>query len=100
MSHEAAADHLSKKRAVYSIAGMERAAVRKDVAYRTTDGGPLTMEVYHPADAAPGARLPAVLLVEGAIRRDFSLRVKERILQFGFALLVLLMGIVKKKTMN
>jgi len=36
----------------------------------------------------------AVLLVEGAIRRDFSLRVKERILQFGFVLLVLLMGVV------
>jgi membrane-associated protease RseP (regulator of RpoE activity) len=29
-----------------------------------------------------------------AIRRDFSLRVKERILQMGFVLLVLLMGIV------
>src|SRR4029078_12882349 len=36
----------------------------------------------------------AVVVIEGAIRRDFSMRVKERILQFGFVLLVLLMGIV------
>ena len=46
-----------------------------------------------PVPMLDGGQL-AVLLVEGAIRRDFSLRVKERILQFGFALLVLLMGIV------
>ena len=30
-------DHISKKRAVYTIAGMERAVLRKDVVYRTTD---------------------------------------------------------------
>ena len=81
MSQEAADDHLSKKRAVYSIAGMERVAVRKDVAYRTTDGGPLTMDVYYPADAAPGARLPAVLIVEGysdvGFARIFGCRFKD-----------------------
>ena len=46
-----------------------------------------------PVPMLDGGQL-AVLLVEGAIRRDFSIRVKERILQFGFVLLVLLMGIV------
>ncbi len=46
-----------------------------------------------PVPMLDGGQL-AVLLVEGAIRRDFSLRVKERILQFGFVLLVLLMGVV------
>jgi regulator of sigma E protease len=46
-----------------------------------------------PVPMLDGGQL-AVLLVEGTIRRDFSLRVKERILQFGFVLLVLLMGIV------
>ncbi|MGH9442749.1 MAG: RIP metalloprotease RseP [Thermoanaerobaculia bacterium] len=46
-----------------------------------------------PVPMLDGGQL-AVLLIEGAIRRDFSLRVKERILQFGFVLLVLLMGVV------
>ena len=58
-------DHISQKRAVYAIAGMERAAVRKDVIYRSTDAGPLTMDVYSPADAADSAGLPVVVLVAG-----------------------------------
>jgi len=33
----------------------------------------------------------AIILVEGLARRDFSLRVKERVLQVGFVLLLLLM---------
>jgi len=46
-----------------------------------------------PVPMLDGGQL-AVVVIEGTIRRDFSLRVKERILQFGFVLLVLLMGIV------
>jgi regulator of sigma E protease len=46
-----------------------------------------------PVPMLDGGQL-AVVVIEGAIRRDFSIRVKERILQFGFVLLVLLMGIV------
>ena len=58
-------DHISQKRAVYRIAGMEHTAVRKDVVYRSTDAGPLTLDVYSPAEVANGARLPAVVLVAG-----------------------------------
>ena len=36
----------------------------------------------------------AILLVESGIRRDLSWKVKERILQVGLALLVLMMGVV------
>jgi regulator of sigma E protease len=36
----------------------------------------------------------AILAIEGAARRDFSLAVKERILQVGFLVLILLMGVV------
>jgi regulator of sigma E protease len=43
-----------------------------------------------PVPLLDGGQL-AILLAEGAIRRDFSIAVKERILQVGFALLVLLM---------
>ncbi|MBI2837521.1 MAG: RIP metalloprotease RseP [Acidobacteria bacterium] len=35
-----------------------------------------------------------LLGIESAARRDLSLRIKERILQFGFALIILLMGFV------
>ena len=38
-------EHISQKRAVYRIAGMERALVRKDLVYHTTDAGPLTLDV-------------------------------------------------------
>jgi regulator of sigma E protease len=36
----------------------------------------------------------ALLLVEGLMRRDLSMKVKERIFQVGFIFLVLLMGII------
>ena len=36
----------------------------------------------------------ALLAIEGLIRRDLSIRVKERIFQVGFVFLILLMGIV------
>jgi hypothetical protein len=58
-------DHISKKCAVYAIPGMERAGVRRDLVYRTTDAGPLTIDLYRPADADAGARLPAVVIVAG-----------------------------------
>ena len=35
-----------------------------------------------------------LLAIEGLIRRDLSMRVKERIFQVGFVFLILLMGIV------
>jgi acetyl esterase/lipase len=65
VSQELPDDHISKKRAVYSIPGMDRAVVRKDVVYRTTDAGPLTMDLYYPEEVASGARLPAVVFVAG-----------------------------------
>src|SRR4051812_17712520 len=45
--------------------GMELVVVRKELAYRTTDGGPLTMDVYYPPDATIASRLPAVVFVAG-----------------------------------
>ena len=44
---------------------MEHAAIRKDVVYRETGDGPLTLDVYSPADADAAARLPVVVLVTG-----------------------------------
>jgi len=58
-------DHLSMKRAVYRIAGMESAVVKRDHVYRTAESGPLTMDVYHPADTTAETMLPAVVFVAG-----------------------------------
>lgn len=54
---------------VYRIPGMDRTAVRRDVAYETGgtpthDQPPLLMDVYGPA-AGEKARLPAVVLIHG-----------------------------------
>jgi membrane-associated protease RseP (regulator of RpoE activity) len=33
-----------------------------------------------------------IILIEGLIRRDLSVKIKERVMQFGFILLLLIMG--------
>src|SRR4051812_6068803 len=65
MSEQLPDDHISKKRTVLSIPGMERTVCRNGIAYRSTDSGPLTMDTYYPADAPPGTGLPVVILVAG-----------------------------------
>jgi dienelactone hydrolase len=55
---------------VYGIPGMDRTAVRRDVAYKTAgetsshDPAPLLMDVYSPGGSEQ-ARLPAVVLIHG-----------------------------------
>jgi hypothetical protein len=64
MSEEAPQD-ITKKRVVYQIPGMDAVTIRRDVEYRTTDTGVLTMDVYYPPDWKSGARIPAVVFVSG-----------------------------------
>jgi acetyl esterase/lipase len=91
-------DHISQKRAVYRIAGMERALVRKDIVYRTTDAGSQTLDLYSPADAADGARLPAVILVAGyndvGYERMLGCRFKEMAMAVSWGQLLAASGIV------
>jgi len=98
MSDQPSDDHISKKRAVYGIPGMERAVVRKDVVYRTTGAGPLTMDVYAPADAATGARLPAVVFVAGyndvAAEKVFGCKFKEMAMIVSWAQLAAASGLM------
>ena len=65
MSRELPQDHVTKKRVVYQIPGMEAVTVRRDVEYRATDAGPLTMDLYYPPDVENGTPLPAVVFVAG-----------------------------------
>ena len=65
MSERPARHPVAMKHVVYEIPGMESAVVRRDEPYRTTPTGPLTMDVYYPASAAPDRPLPAVIVVLG-----------------------------------
>ena len=51
---------LAKLTVLYTVPGMEEVTIRRDVTYRTTESGPLAMDVYYPPDAAAGSPLPAV----------------------------------------
>ena len=83
---------------MYAIPGMERTDVRKDVVYRTTDAGSLTMDLYRPADAAPGARLPAVIFVAGyndvGYEKVFGRTFKDMAMSVSWGQLVAASGMV------
>ncbi len=68
---------LIQKRVVYSIPGMERARVRKDLTYKTVDGNPLKLDLYYPADASEDEPLPAVVLVHGEWPPEIIMHSKE-----------------------
>ncbi|MGH9834027.1 MAG: alpha/beta hydrolase [Blastocatellia bacterium] len=65
MSQETQQDHITKKTVVYQMPGMDAVTIRRDVEYRSTDAGALTMDIYYPPDSKSGARTPAVVFVSG-----------------------------------
>src|SRR2546428_5471280 len=65
MSQDTKPDHISRKKVVYTMPGMESVTVRRDEEYRMTDTGALTMDLYYPPDAKRGTRRPAVVVVTG-----------------------------------
>lgn len=83
---------------VYAIAGMECAATRKDLVYRTTDAGPLTMDVYYPADASSRTPLPAVVIVAGysdvGAEKVFGCKFKEMRMVESWAQLMAASGLI------
>jgi hypothetical protein len=65
MSQDTRQEHISKRVVVYRTPDMDGVRVRRDVEYRATDAGALTLDVYYPPDSAFGARAPAVVFVLG-----------------------------------
>ena len=65
MRQETQRQDITKKRVVYHIPGVDAVTIRRDVEYRVTDAGALTMDVYYPPDSKSGARTPAVIFVVG-----------------------------------
>src|SRR5439155_4202904 len=65
MSQNTQHDHISKKRVVYTMPGVDAVTVRRDEAYRAADGDALTMDLYYAPRSKSGARTPAVIFVTG-----------------------------------
>ena len=58
--------HISKKRVVLTLPGVDAVTIRRDEPYRTTDAGSaLSMDLYYPSNSKSGARTPAVIFVTG-----------------------------------
>jgi dienelactone hydrolase len=83
MSQDAHQDHISKKVVVYRIPGMEAVKVRRDVPYRASDAGALTMDIYYPPDFESGARIPAVVIVAGFPDPGFEAKVGCKFKEMG-----------------
>lgn len=64
MSQDADAP-ISKRTVVYTLPGADTVSVKRDELDHRADNGPLHLDLYRPPDAAPDARLPAVLVVAG-----------------------------------
>jgi len=86
MSQDTQRDQISKKRVLYTIAGMDDVTVRRDEQYRVTDAGALTMDVYYPPDLKAGGRTPAVIFVTGFSDLGARKIVKQMLAFFRFHL--------------
>src|SRR5947207_11136839 len=98
MSQDTQQDHISKKRVVYTMPGVDAVTVRRDEEYRVTDAGALTMDLYYPPDAKSGARTPAVIFVTGfsdvGAQRMLGCKLKEMESYISWAQLVAASGMV------
>ena len=75
MSEEPLRDQLAAKTVVYRIPGDDAVSVRRDVAYRTTGSGELTMDLYYPPLTPSGARHPGVVIVAGYPDAGFEAKI-------------------------
>lgn len=65
MSQDTQQEHISKRKVLYTMPGMDAVTVRRDVTYRATEADALTMDLYYPPDSKHGARAPALIVVTG-----------------------------------
>jgi acetyl esterase/lipase len=67
---------LLRQRVVYTIPGMKKARVEKDILYKTVEDLELKLDVYYPADHTKSV-LPAVVLVHGDGPQEFLKDIKD-----------------------
>ncbi len=65
MSEEARRNEITRATVVHEVPGTDAVKIRRDVEYRETEEGPLTMDLYLPPDSRPETPTPAVVLVSG-----------------------------------
>jgi len=63
---------LVNKPVVYTVPGMDRVKVRKDIVYKKTDDPNMKMDVYTPAGLGPGEKRPAVIFLHGGAATRFQ----------------------------
>lgn len=83
MSQDTRPDDITKKRVVYQIPGVAELTVRRDVQYRVTDAGALTMDLYYPPDVKRSAMTPAVVFVAGYPDPGFAAMVGCKLKEMG-----------------
>lgn len=62
-----AADPITSRPVVFRVAGMDKAELRNDVAYKKVEGRSLFADIYIPRPRADDAKFPAVILIHGAV---------------------------------
>jgi acetyl esterase/lipase len=81
MSQETQRHDMTKKKVVYQMPGTDAVTIRRDVEYRVTDAGALTMDIYYPPDSKSEARIPAVVFVSGypdlGVQKMLGCKLKE-----------------------
>src|SRR5215207_5708376 len=81
MSQETQRHDITKKEVVYEIPGTDAVTIRRDLEYRFTDGGVLTMDIYYPPNSKSEARIPAIIFVSGypdlGFQKMLGCRLKE-----------------------
>ncbi len=70
-------DDLLEQRVVYTIPGMKKARVQKDITYKTIEDLELKLDVYHPADHSKSTLLPAVVLIHGDGPQEYLKDIKD-----------------------
>ena len=95
---EMAPADLAKLTVLYTVPGVEEVTVRRDETYRTTESGPLTMDVYYPPGVPAGSLLPAVIVVYGysdaTLPNPFGCTFKELGLSISWARLIAASGVI------
>ena len=98
MSEETARTELAKKTVVYRIPEVDAVEIRRDVEYRNTDAGGLTMDLYYPPDSKDKTRMPAVMFVLGfsdvGSQKIFGCKLKDAGAYISWAQLAAASGLI------
>jgi hypothetical protein len=104
MAQDRPQDHISRKRVLYTLPGMDEVTIRRQVEYQRSGDSPLTADFYYPPASGSGAPLPAVVFVVGfpdpGARRFIGCTANEMASYISWAQLVAASGLVAVTYVN